>query len=132
MTTLAADHTADDTWARLGAAAQLLHHAALRVWDQADSQSIDSPLHSLGLGVYLAEAQISALLPAEHDLVDIEDPARHRDVRPDVDLEDALQLLINAEELTRPLPVERPDLAGTSQIALDLCDLIREARNLGY
>ena len=37
-----------------------------------------------------------------------------------------------AEELTRPLPLHQPDLVHGSQLVLDLCDLIREARGLGY
>ena len=55
--------TADVAWERLGAAAQLLHHAALEVWSGADDQDPDSPLHSLGLGVYLAEAQAERAAP---------------------------------------------------------------------
>ena len=43
----------------------------------------------------------------------------------------ALQLLTAAEELTRPLPAHRPDLVNSSQLVVDLCDLIREARDLG-
>ena len=119
MTTVAAD----ETWERLGAAAQLLHHAALEVWSRADNQDPDSPLHSLGLGVYLAEAQLSALLPDDHEVPDL-------DIDP-VEL-GALQLLTSAEELTRELPLHRSDLVGASQLVVDLCDLIREARHLGY
>ena len=111
--------TADDTWDRLGSITQLLHQAATRVWEQADP---DSPLQSLGLGVYLVQAQASALLPADHPL-------------PDLNLEGlegqtALQLLTAAEELTRPLPAHRPDLVNSAQLVVDLCDLIREARDL--
>ena len=32
----------------------------------------------------------------------------------------------------RPLPLHRPDLVHGSQLVVDLCDLIREARGLGY
>jgi hypothetical protein len=118
MTTFAAD----ETWERLGAAAQLLHHAALEVWSRADDQDPDSSLHSLGLGVYLAEAQLSALLPDDQDVPDLDiDPDEHG----------TLQLLTSAEELTRTLPLHRPDLVGASQLVVDLCDLIREARHLG-
>ena len=112
--------TTDDIWDRLGSITQLLHQAATRVWEQADP---GSPLQSLGLGVFLAQAQASALLPADHRL-------------PDLDLEQlggqsALELLTAAEQLSRPLPVHRPDLVNTSQLVLDLCDLIKEARGLG-
>ena len=119
MTRLAAD----ETWERLGTAAHLLHHAALVVWSRAHDQAPDSQLHSLGLGVYLAEAQLSALLPDDHQV-------------PDLDIDAAalgtLQLLTSAEELTRALPLHRPDLVGASQLVVDLCGLIREARDLGY
>jgi hypothetical protein len=118
----------DETWDRLGAVAQLLHTAALEVWSRADAQTPDSPLHALGLGVYLAQAQATALLPADHEPPD-------RGVDPDVHglaQQGALQLLAEAEELTRPLPTHRPDLVGVADLVVDLCDLIREARSLGY
>jgi len=117
MTTVAAD----ETWERLGAITQLLHQAAAAAWSDADQTAPDSPLHDLGLGIYLAHSQASALLPEDYEL-------------PDVDLEERtpLQLLTEAEALTRPLPLHRPDLVDGSQLVLDLCDLIREARGLGY
>jgi hypothetical protein len=118
MTTVAAD----ETWERLGAAAQLLHHAALEVWSRADDQGPDSPLHSLGLGAHLVESQLGALLPDDHEVPDLDiDPAELG----------TLQLLTSAEELTRALPLHRPDLIGASRLVVDLCDLIREARHLG-
>ena len=115
---------ADATWDRLGSITQLLHQAATHVWSDADEATPDSPLHDLGLGVYLAHSQASALLPEDYEL-------------PDVDVDDLeertpLQLLTEAEELTRPLPLNRPDLVHGSQLVLDLCDLIREARGVGY
>jgi len=111
--------TADDTWDRLGSITQL-HRAATQVWEQA---APDSALQSLGLGVYLVQAQASALLPAGYPLPD-PNPE-------DLEEQSALQLLAAAEELTRPLPVHRPDLVYSSQLVIDLCDLIREARDLG-
>lgn len=116
---------ADGTWDRLGSIAQLLHQAAAQVWSDADEAAPDSPLHDLGLGVYLAHSQASALLPDDYELPDVD---------PLADLEERtpLQLLIEAEELTRPLPLHQPDLVHGSQLVVDLCDLIREARGLGY
>ncbi|WP_157550569.1 hypothetical protein [Nocardioides jensenii] len=110
----------DDSWDRLGSITQLLHQVASRVWDDAEP---DSPLQSLGLGVYLAQAQASALLPEGYQLPDV-------DIE-DLDNQSALQLLTAAEELTRPLPAHLPDLVNSSQLVADLCDLIREARGLG-
>ena len=115
---------ADGTWDRLGSIALLLHQAATRVWSDADRAAAGSPLHDLGLGVYLAHGQASALLPEDYELPDLEvDELEERT---------PLQLLTEAEELTRPLPLHRPDLVHGSQLVVDLCDLIREARGLGY
>jgi hypothetical protein len=38
------------------------------VWSDADEAAPDSPLHDLGLGVYLAHSQASALLPDDYEL----------------------------------------------------------------
>ncbi len=116
---------ADGTWDRLGSIAQLLHQAAAQVWSDADEAAPDSPLHDLGLGVYLAHSQASALLPDDYELPDV-------DPLPDLEERTPLQLLTEAEELTRPLPLHQPDLVHGSQLVVDLCDLIREARGLGY
>ena len=115
----------DATWDRLGSIAQLLHQTAAQVWSDADEAAPDSPLHDLGLGVYLAHSQASALLPDDYELPDI-------DPLPDLEERTPLQLLNEAEELTRPLPLHQPDLVHGSQLVVDLCDLIREARGLGY
>ena len=117
---------ADGTWDRLGSIAQLLHQAATQVWSDADQAAPDSPLHDLGLGVYLAHSPASALLPDDYDLPDDDEPLA------DLEERTALQLLTEAEELTRPLPLHQPDLVHGSQLVVDLCDLIREARGLGY
>jgi hypothetical protein len=115
------DERPEETWQRLDSISQLLHHAARQVWGRADEDSPASALHSLGLGIYLAHAQAHQLLPEDYDVVD-------------VDLVDddrtALQLLTEAEELSRPLPLARADLVHGSQLVVDLCDLIREAQNL--
>lgn len=116
---------ADATWDGLGSIAQLLHHAATQVWSDADQAGPDSPLNDLGLGVYLAHSQAIALLPDDFELPDADPLA-------DLEERSPLQLLTAAEELTRPLPLHRPDLVHGSQLVLDLCDLIREARGLGY
>lgn len=116
---------ADDTWDRLGSIVRLLHQAAAQVWNDADAAAPDSRLHDLGLGVYLAHSQASALLPDDYKLPD-------DDLLPDLVEPTPLQLLTGAEELTRPLPLRQPDLVHGSQLVVDLCDLIREARSLGY
>ena len=116
---------ADGTWDRLGSIAQLLHQAAAQVWSDADEAAPDSPLHDLGLGVYLAHSQASALLPDDYELPDV-------DPLPDLEERTPLELLTEAEELTRPLPLHQADLVHGSQLVVDLCDLIREARGLGY
>ena len=118
--------TADGTWDRLGWIAQLLHQAAAQVWSDAEDAAPDSPLHDLGLGVYLAHSRASALLPDDYVLPE------DVDLLADLEERTALQLLTEAEELTRPLPLHQPDLVHGSQLVVDLCDLIRGARGLGY
>lgn len=115
----------DAPWDRLSSIAQLLHQAATQVWSDADEAAPDSPLHDLGLGVYLAHSQASALLPDDYELPGDE-------LLADLEERTPLQLLTEAEELTRPLPLHQPDLVHGSQLVVDLCDLIREARGLGY
>lgn len=114
----------DSTWDRLGSIAHLLHQAATQVWSDADRATADSPLHDLGLGVYLAHSQASSLLPEDYELPDVD--------ADELEERTPLQLLTDAEELTRPMPLHRPDLIHGSQLVVDLCDLIREARSLGY
>jgi hypothetical protein len=116
---------ADATRDRLGSIAQLLHHAATQVWRDAAEAAPASPLHDLGLGVYLAHSQASALLPDDYELRDV-------DPLPDLEERTPLQLLTEAEELTRPLPLREADLVHGPQLVVNLCDLIREARGLGY
>lgn len=99
---------ADATWDRLGSIARLLHQAATRVWSHANEAAADSPLHDLGLGVYLAHSQASALLPDDYELPDLEERT-------------PLQRLTEAEELARPLPLHQPDLVHASQLVVDLC-----------
>ena len=112
--------TAEDIWDRLGSITQLLHRAAIQVWEQAEP---DSPMQSLGLGVYLVHAQVSALIPTDHSPLELD--------QEDLEGRTALQLLTAAQELTRPLPAHRPDLVNSVQLVIDLCDLIREARHVG-
>ncbi|GGD10342.1 hypothetical protein [Nocardioides daphniae] len=114
----------DSTWDPLGSIAHLLRQAATQVWSDADRATADSPLHDLGLGVYLAHSQASALLPEDYELADVD--------ADELEERTPLQLLTEAEELTRPLPLHQPDLVHGSQLVVDLCDLIREARGLGY
>ena len=42
----------------------LLDRAALLVWKRAETAGAESPLHDLGLGVYLARGTAAQLLPA--------------------------------------------------------------------
>jgi hypothetical protein len=112
--------TADDFWDRLGAITQLLHRATMQIWGEPTA---DYWLHSLGLGVDLVRDQTSTASPENRQLVDLHAES--------LEGRTLLQLLTAAQELTRPLPVHRPDLINTSQLVVGLCDLIREARRLG-
>ena len=56
----------DGTWDRLGSITQLLHQAAAQAWSDADEAAPDSPLHDLGLGVYLAHSRAASQTLAEN------------------------------------------------------------------
>ncbi|NHA01270.1 hypothetical protein G5V59_19270 [Nocardioides sp. W3-2-3] len=102
MDTLQVDG-ADGTWDRLGSIALLLYQAATQVWSDADRAAADSPLHDLGLGVYLAHDQASALLPEDYESPDLEvDELEERT---------PLQLLTEAEE-PHPAPAAAPARPG--------------------
>ena len=103
--------TEDQTMERLGVITQLLHQAANGLWTRADR---DIEHESLGLGVYLAQALASRALP-EHDSL------------PELGLEGETihGLLSAAEELSRLLPVHRPDLVPAARLSADRCDLVR-------
>ena len=104
---------AEDTHQAIGEIVQLLHQACEQIWQGA---ATESPRVSLGLGIYLVHAQVSLLLPVDHQvsLVDVYDRT-------------VVQLLRDAEHRTRTLPLHRPEMAEISELVVALCDLIREA-----
>ena len=112
MTNDTIDRDAGET---LGAVARLLHHAAIRTWAQADAEGPRSPMHLMGLGIYIAFCQAGAMLPAD-DYLDGHCPIQ----------DDVVQLLTFAEKLTRSIPVS-DGTAGISALAVAICDLMREA-----
>jgi hypothetical protein len=99
----------------LGVVARLLHHATDRAWAQADAEGPRSPMHLMGLGIYIAFCQAVAMLPAD-DYLDGHSPIQ----------DDVVQLLTSAEKLTRSIPVS-DETAGISALAVAICDLVREA-----
>lgn len=107
---------------RMAEVAQLLDQAALRAWDQAATADAQSPLHALGLGVYLARGNAAQLLSGDREVDELEDADEGEDKR------SVFELLAAAEELIRPLP--RLDFAY-ADLVVELCDLMREARALG-
>jgi hypothetical protein len=108
--------TADLSWQPLGEIACLLQLAADHLWEAADIAGVDSPLHSLGLGSFLAASQATEMLPADREVPD-HTPSESSD---------ALRVLEAAEQLTRQLD---PRLAGTSDLSLTVADLVRGARH---
>ena len=118
--------TLQEIWRRLDLMAQLLHQAARTVWARADEDGPTSPLHSLGLGIYIAHGQTQLLLPEDRSDADTE-PELDVDAG---DVRTAAQLLTEVEELSRPLPLWRADLVHGSQLVVDVCDLLREAQHL--
>jgi hypothetical protein len=99
----------------LAAVAQLLRHAAVRAWAQAEAEGPRSPLHLLGLGIHAASCQAVAMLPADAEL-EGQPPTQ----------DGIAQLLRSAEELTRSIPVQ-DQTAGISPLVVAICDLVREA-----
>ena len=111
--------TEDETRDTLEVVVQLLHRAADQVWAAAGTDA-RSPLHSLGLGVFLAAAQAAELLP---DGFEITGPGPLED--------NPLTLLREAEQLTRLLPLTSTQ-AGLSAVVVAICDLVREAHGYGF
>ena len=100
----------------LAQVAVLLDRAALLAWEHAEAAGAESPLHDLGLGVYLARGTAAQLLTADC----------HVDEPEDIDERSVLELLTDAESLIGA----RTDFTY-SGLAVELCDLIREARAHG-
>ena len=107
---------AEDSHRVVGEIVGLLHQASERTWQDA---ATESPRVSLGLGIYLAHAQASVLLPVDYQIPLVV-----------VDERTVVQLLRDAEHRTRTLPLHRPEMAGISELAVALCDLVREASHL--
>lgn len=108
--------TTDLSWRPLGEIAWLLQLAADRLWEAADSAGIDSPLHSLGLGSFLAASRATEMLPADRQAPDQFTSRSH----------DVLQVLMEAEQLIHQLD---PQMAGASDLTMVVADLVREARH---
>lgn len=99
-----------------------LNGAALLAWRHAGAAGSSSPLHDLGLGIYLARGAASQLLTGE---LQVDEPEGTDGPEQD-DQRSVLELLTDAESLLG----SRTDLVS-SGLALEVCDLIREARAHG-
>ncbi|MGY2872864.1 hypothetical protein ACVW00_000054 [Marmoricola sp. URHA0025 HA25] len=106
----------DLSWQPLGEIACLLQLAADHLWQAADTAGIDSPLHSLGLGLFLAASQATDMLPADKEVPD-HSPSQSSD---------PLRVLEAAEQLTQQLDAR---VAGASDLRITIADLVREARH---
>ena len=94
----------------------LLDRAALLAWKHAEAAGAQSPLHDLGLGVYLARGTAAQLLTADCRVDEPDDPEQRS----------VLELLIGAESLI----AARTDFTHMG-LAVELRDLIREAQAHG-
>jgi hypothetical protein len=100
--------------------ALLLHQASLAAWEIGDREGLISEMHYLGLGVYLAQGNTVALLPADHVMSQSWPP-----VGPPAE-NDPGRLVDSVEKRLRAL---RSDAApGLSDLVLEVCDLAREFR----
>ena len=100
----------------IGQVVVLLDRAALLAWEHAEAAGTESALHDLGVAVYLARGTAARLYAAD----------RHVDEPEGTDERSVLELLSDAESLIGP----RTDFTS-SGLAVEVCDLIREARALG-
>jgi hypothetical protein len=96
--------------------------AALFAWEHAESVGPDSPLHGLGLGIYLARGKVAQLLAGEGHVESL----GHMDGFEHLNQHSVVELLADVECLIG----SRTDRIF-SGLSVELCDLIREARALG-
>ena len=96
--------------------------AARLAWEHAEAAGPESPLHDLGLGIYLTRSKTAQLLAGESHVESLEDI----DAPEYLDQHGVVELLADAESLIG----SRTDLIF-SGLAVELCDLVREARALG-
>ena len=104
----------------LAQVAVLLDRAAQLAWEHAEAAGAESPLHDLGLGIYLARGTAAQLLAPDCHLHEPED----------IKQTSVLELLRDAESLLGPLATTRTDFIFCV-LVVELCDLIREARAHG-
>lgn len=100
----------------------LLHRAALASWEIGDRAGVTSEFHYLGLGVYLAQGNAALLLPVEHVMSQSWPP-----VRPPAQTDPAA-LVASAE--TRLRDLDPAVVPGLSDLVLEVCDLVREFRDV--
>lgn len=115
------------TWASTSGMAQdledvalLLHEASLAAWEIGDREGLTSEMHYLGLGVYLAQGNTVALLPADHVMSQSWPP-----VGPPAE-NDPARLVASAENRLRALRSDAT--SGLSDLVLEVCNLAREFR----
>lgn len=130
-------HDESDLSRRLETMTQLLDLAATSVWARLETAGPHASLNSLGLGIYLVGCQARRICTAAHpaDLatLQVDDPVGDAALpEPGADDErTTVQLLTTAKELSQPLSLWQGDLFSVTQLAVDLDDLIREAKHLG-
>jgi hypothetical protein len=131
--------TDDDPIGELEQLILLLDRASREIRRVADQAGTGSPLHWLGLGVFLAQAQAVELLPPGHVIADLDQVEDFLDqtldrtlgrLEPDGEHR-GLQLLRVAEQITRSEALPHADWPGLSPLVVELCDLIREASSVG-
>lgn len=105
----------DDATETLAGAVRLLFRAADQARAEADAEGLLCQRPLFALGVEIAACQGSNLLP---DDVDLEQGTEPIESSPE-------QLLRAAERLLATIPIEACP-AGTSQLVVSVCDLIRE------
>lgn len=107
-----------DTHDRIAGIVQRLHDAQVTIDRDAANDALDAPRRWFSLDITLTRARAGELLPEGYEFTER-----------DFASQSVGRLLQDAEALTRPLPVDGP---GVSVLVVELLELIREARGLGY
>lgn len=111
--------------------AVLLDTAHMAVSRELESQErVGVERESFALGILLAQGHAAALIPEMH--LELDPVLVDVDEMPIEESAGVTELLALAEAATRTLPLDATTVAGFSELVVELCDLVREARDLGY
>lgn len=103
-------------WSTLSEIAVQLQRVAEALWIHADEAGLDSPLHPLALGCFLAAAQATSLIPTTELRPGLPETTAPTDPVP------ALKTMYDRAAALDPL------IVGAADLAITIAALVREAR----